>query len=123
MTAARLLLDKMISPAVAEQLRTRGHDVVAVAAQPHLVRLPDDQVLAVATAERRAVVTLDVADFSALDRIWTTQQRAHAGIILLATSAFPQDRAFVEALVAAVLAAVSADELPAPGEVRFLARH
>jgi hypothetical protein len=44
MTAA-LVLDEMFSPEIAAELNKRGHDVVAVAADPSLAGLPDDQVL------------------------------------------------------------------------------
>ena len=46
-----LLLDEMFSDALAQQLRTKGYDVVSVVAQPALVGLPDDQILAFATSE------------------------------------------------------------------------
>jgi Trk K+ transport system NAD-binding subunit len=36
-----LLLDEMFSGAIAEQLRAKGHDVLAVVADPDLVALPD----------------------------------------------------------------------------------
>ena len=35
-----LLLDEMFSGAIAEQLRAKGHDVLAVVADPALVALP-----------------------------------------------------------------------------------
>jgi hypothetical protein len=40
-----LLLDEMFSGAIAEQLRAKGHDVLAVVADPALVALPDEQIL------------------------------------------------------------------------------
>jgi hypothetical protein len=52
-----LLLDEMFSDAIAQQLRAKGYDVVSVVAHPDLVGLPDDQILAYATTEGRALVT------------------------------------------------------------------
>ena len=52
-----LLLDEMFSDTIAQQLRAKGHDVLAVVADPSLVALPDDQILARAAATGRAQVT------------------------------------------------------------------
>jgi Domain of unknown function (DUF5615) len=45
-----LLLDEMFTDDIAQQLRAKGHDVISVAASAALVGLPDDQILAYATA-------------------------------------------------------------------------
>ena len=62
----RLLLDEMLSPVIARELQARGYDVQAVAAHPQREALPDPKVLALARAERRAVVTNNVRDFRPL---------------------------------------------------------
>jgi predicted nuclease of predicted toxin-antitoxin system len=62
----RLLLDEMLSPAIARELQARGYDVQAVAGHPQREALPDPEVLALARAERRAVVTNNVRDFRPL---------------------------------------------------------
>jgi predicted nuclease of predicted toxin-antitoxin system len=62
----RLLLDEMLSPVIARELQARGYDVQAVAAHPQWEALPDPEVLALARAERRAVVTNNVRDFRPL---------------------------------------------------------
>lgn len=62
----RLLLDEMLSPVIARELRARGYDVQAVAAHPEREALPDPEVLALARAERRAIVTNNVRDFRPL---------------------------------------------------------
>lgn len=60
----KLLLEEMISWRIAVQLRSRGHDVVAVKRdRPQLERHIDPLVLAAAAAERRAVVTNNVRDY------------------------------------------------------------
>ena len=53
----RLLLDEMLSPAIARELRERGHDVLAAADHFGWVALSDAEVMALARTERRAVVT------------------------------------------------------------------
>ncbi|WP_217915132.1 DUF5615 family PIN-like protein [Miltoncostaea marina] len=61
----RLLLDEMLSPEIAEQLRQRGHDVQAIAASEH-AELDDPEVLDLARSQQRAVVTNNVRDFRPL---------------------------------------------------------
>lgn len=58
----KLLLDEMLSPVIARELCARGHDVEAVAGHPDREALSDPEVLALARAERRAVVTNNVRD-------------------------------------------------------------
>lgn len=62
----KLLLDEMLSPAVAQQLRKRGHDVQAVKGNPLHEALSDRDVMDVARTERRAVVTNNLVDFRPL---------------------------------------------------------
>ena len=62
----RLLLDEMLPPVIARELQARGYDVQAVAAHPQREALPDPEVVALARAERRAVVTNNVRDFRKL---------------------------------------------------------
>ena len=59
----RLLLDEHLSPAIAEALREGGHDAVAIKERAEWVQLPDDDVIELARAERRAVVTNTVRDY------------------------------------------------------------
>lgn len=88
-----LLLDEMFSGHVADQLRSKGHNVLAVVADPALLALPDDQILAHATATGRAVVTANIKDFMALDAHFRAAGQAHAGLIFVSSKTFPQDRA------------------------------
>ena len=62
----KLLLDEMLSPVIARELLARGHDVQAVAGHPERESLSDPDVLALARAQRRAVVTNNVRDFRPL---------------------------------------------------------
>jgi hypothetical protein len=79
----RLLLDEMYPSVVAERLRARGHDVVAVTERPELRSLADADVFTVSQSERRAVVTENVADFVGIaDRI-DDRGQPHFGLVLL----------------------------------------
>lgn len=76
-----LLLDEMHAPSVAVQLTGESFDVVAVAAQPELRGMSDEDLLAYASTERRALVTENVADFMPLANQWAGEHEAHAGLI------------------------------------------
>jgi hypothetical protein len=64
-------------------LRERGHDVRAIDAEPSLIGLDDEELLALAAGEQRVLVTFDVADFPRLLRAWGEAGRSHAGVILV----------------------------------------
>jgi len=116
-----LLLDEMFSDSIAQQLRGHGYDVASVVADPALVALPDDQILAHATAEGRALVTVNIKDFVPLDGRYRAAGQSHAGLILVSTKTFPQNRAFTAAIAAALTAVLGAGKLQ-PGQVHFLTR-
>jgi hypothetical protein len=77
----RLLLDEMHAPAVADALTTDGWDVLAVAARPSLRGTPDEELLAYAAAEGRAMVTENIVDFAVIAVRWAAESRSHAGLI------------------------------------------
>jgi predicted nuclease of predicted toxin-antitoxin system len=62
----KLLLDEMLTPAIARELRDRGHDAEAVAGHASREALSDPEVLALARAGHRAVVTNNLRDFRPL---------------------------------------------------------
>lgn len=62
----KLLLDEMLTLAIARKLRSRGYDVQAVAGHHDREALSDAEVLALASAERRALVTNNLRDFRPL---------------------------------------------------------
>jgi hypothetical protein len=117
-----LLLDEMLSDAIAQQLRTKGYDVVSVVAQPALVGLPDDQILAYATSEGRALITANIKDFMPLDSRYRAAGQAHSGLILVSTETFPQERGFATAVAAGLEALLSGADKVQPGQVLFLTR-
>ncbi|MDK3255974.1 DUF5615 family PIN-like protein [Blastococcus capsensis] len=116
----RLLLDEMIGPRVARELRARGFDVVAVAERADFRALPDDVVLDVAREDGRVVVTLNIGDFARLHQQSLVDGRLHPGMVMVTGHAFPQDRAFVGALVNALIVAAETSSLPSAGEVVYL---
>jgi len=62
----KLLLDEMLSPAIAQELRSRGHDVLAVGGDRDREGMSDPEVMAWARTEHRAVVTNNLRDFRPL---------------------------------------------------------
>lgn len=59
----RLLLDEMLSPQIARNLRERGYDAVAIAERTEWTSLSDDEVMELARAQLRAVVTNNLRDY------------------------------------------------------------
>jgi hypothetical protein len=115
------LLDEMLSGVVAEQLRARGHDVVAVVNDPALIGLPDDEILTAAATGGRALVATNIKDFVPLDQRYKASGRAHAGLVLISAKAFPQDRTFVGAIVVAIDKLLNAETVR-PDTLVFLPR-
>jgi hypothetical protein len=83
----------MYNPVVADQLRRRGHDAVSAHDIEGLENTPDENIVAFATAERRAVVTENVPDFLRIDREHRAQGRDHYGMLLTSNQGFSRHQA------------------------------
>jgi hypothetical protein len=94
-----LLLDEHYSPRIAQQLRRRGYDVICVSERAELIGARDSDLLRVAAAERRALVTENVADFVELSRQFAAREEDHYGLIFTSATRFPRSRATVGAFV------------------------
>ncbi len=57
--------------------------MLALAEDAAFEGLPDPQVLELAAAEQRVLVTRNSRDFAPLAREWAEAQRSHAGLILI----------------------------------------
>ena len=117
-----LLLDEMFTGDIARQLRSQGYDVISVVADPALAGLPDDQILAHATAEGRALVTANIKDFIPLDTRYRAADQSHAGLVLVSTRTFPQSRGFPSAVAMALATLLGSTAKIQPGQVLFLTR-
>ena len=87
----KLLLDEMYPYSIAEQLRARGHDVVAVGERPELRGAADENVFATAQDEGRAIVTDDVG-FRALEAAHRSRGERHHGVVFKTNRRFPRGR-------------------------------
>ena len=117
-----LLLDEMFSDDIAEQLRAMGHDVISIVADPALVGLPDEQVLAYAATAGRTLVTANIKDFVPLDSRYRAADQSHAGLILVSTKIFPQSRGLPSAITASLATLLSDTAKIQSGQVLFLVR-
>jgi len=83
----RILLDAHISGrSVGKALVEGGHDVRALDSEVELEGLSDPEVLELAAAEDRVLVTANIRDFEPLLREWADESRSQAGVILVPSS-------------------------------------
>lgn len=88
----KLLLDEMYPYSIAEQLRSRGHDVVAVSERAEVRGTPDDALFTHAQDEQRALVTDDIG-FLTLEAGWRGRGEAHHGLVFTSNRRYPRGEA------------------------------
>ena len=82
----RLLLDEMLSPVIAEQLREGDHEVLAIKGSVH-EGLSDPEVMDLARSEHRAVVTNNLVDFRPLhNEAVIPGGQGHWGMVFMSSS-------------------------------------
>ena len=77
----RRYFDRHIMTRLAIDLRGRGFDVLTTE-EAGLDTASDEEQLAFATAENRAILTFNIRDFAPLHEAWRAADRPHAGIIV-----------------------------------------
>ncbi len=85
----KLLLDEMLDPEIAVQLRQRGWDVEAVTGDPELEGRKDPDLLRIASGQARILVADNVSDFTRLHRDFMAAGETHGGVLLAAPAQFP----------------------------------
>jgi len=99
----RLLLDEHYNHAIAEELRRRGIDAVAIQKErPELEGQDDDVLLRAATLERRVVVTNNVRDFAPLVEDFGLSGEMHFGVLFTDDATFPRTHAGIGLMVRAL---------------------
>jgi len=92
----KLLLNEMWSSKIAVELRRRGFDVVSateVAVAKRYSGIPDDVVVMRAQEDGRAIVTDNIADFSAVHAATQARGQAHPGIVFALRPQFDRSQA------------------------------
>ena len=77
----RLYLDRHIMKRLATDLRGRGYDV-RTTEEAGKDTASDDEQLAFASADRRAIFTFNIRDFAPLHETWQAEGRRHGGVIV-----------------------------------------
>jgi len=87
----KLLLDEHYSPQIAERLRRKGHDIIAVTAIG-MAGIADEPLLAWAAGQQRVVMTNNVQDFLPIHGNWMAAGRSHHGIWLTDDRSMPRSK-------------------------------
>ncbi|MEX2314934.1 MAG: DUF5615 family PIN-like protein [Thermomicrobiales bacterium] len=107
----KLLLDEMWTHVIAEQLRRRGHDVVAVVERGDLAGKPDDAIFMAAQREHRVFVTDNEDDFCPIVAAELSRGHTHVGIILTTNRRYSRHNpAIVGRMVTALITLLEEDE-------------
>ncbi len=77
----KFYLNEHLSPRLANQLRKHGFDVLS-SQEAELLSADDDEQLAFAVSEQRAIVTFNFGDFVVRHEKYMASNREHWGIIL-----------------------------------------
>lgn len=104
----KVLLDEHLAPDIAEQLRQRQLDALAMAEEPDLLGASDARILAFASAQGRAVVTANIKDFRPLAAARLATGGHHSGLILVPARR-SRSRAAIPTLVDGIAAVMQAN--------------
>lgn len=115
-TRARLLLDEMFSPTIAAALRDLGHDVAAIAEQPALRAMTDEDVFAFAAAHGQWLLTENVKDFQPILQQARQAGTPTAGLLLTSSRTFPRSRKNPGPLIHAIHTWLTRTPPPSPTE-------
>jgi hypothetical protein len=113
----KLALDHHYATQIAVQLRKRRCDVVA-AIERGWEAEDDETLLSLCTADKRALLTNNVADFAVIARRWAVQGRHHAGLIFTSDAGMPRSHHTLGRYVTALQTLIRAH----PGDDAFTDR-
>jgi predicted nuclease of predicted toxin-antitoxin system len=119
----KLLLDEMISPKIARELRGKGEfDVQAVKGdRPDLQAVADREIVRRIAAEQRTLVTNDVLDFQLIHNQMLAAGEDHYGLIFSSDSTMPRNKASIPLWVKALAEVLT--EHPANDALKNRVRH
>jgi hypothetical protein len=104
----KLLLDEHYSQTVAQKLRDRGHDVVAVAERADLIAACDRALLEAADREGHALVTNNARHLVPIATQRLGAGESHAGLVLTSDRSLPRSMGAIGAFVSALDALLAA---------------
>lgn len=107
---ARRCLDEDVIPELARVLRAAGHDVISVH-EVGAFGLSDEEQLARASAEGRALLSFNFRHFLVIARDWLNVGRSHAGIVVSYRQYRRSELRDLARSVTALLNSVSAGDL------------
>jgi hypothetical protein len=87
-----LLLDEHYAKAIAEQLRTLGHDVVAATERNDLTGRTDSELFALMVLERRAIVTENWPHFARELQSAEAGGTTHYGVLFTSPNQLPRTK-------------------------------
>jgi predicted nuclease of predicted toxin-antitoxin system len=118
----KLLLDEMISPRIARELRAKDLDVQAIKSdRPDLETVADREIVRRMAAEKRAVVTNDVLDFQLIHSQLQASGGEHFGLVFTSDATMPRNNASIPLWVDALKELLEAN--PAEDALRNRVRH
>jgi len=119
----KLLLDEMISPRIARELRSRGDfDVQAIKGdRPDLEAVADREIVRRIAAEQRTLVTNDVLDFQLIYNQMLAAGEEHYGLIFTSDATMPRNKASIPLRVNALERVLA--EYPANDALKNRVRH
>jgi predicted nuclease of predicted toxin-antitoxin system len=92
----KLLLDEMISPKIARELRSKGLDVQAIKGdRPDLEAVADREIVRRVAAEQRTLVSNDVLDFQLIHNQMLAAGEGHYGLVFTSDSTMPRNKASI----------------------------
>jgi hypothetical protein len=98
----QLQLDEMFAPRIAEALRERKHNVIALVERPDMRAMPDEEVFAWAAVQRCWLLTENVKEFQPITLRALPANASTAGLLLTSSRTFPRSRQHIGPLVDAL---------------------
>ncbi|MFL5897000.1 MAG: DUF5615 family PIN-like protein [Solirubrobacterales bacterium] len=119
----KLLLDEMISPKIARELRSRGgFDVQAIKGdRPDLEAVAEREIVRRIAAEQRTLVTNDVLDFQLIHNQMLAAGEEHYGLIFTSDSTMLRNKATIPLWVKSLAKVLT--EYPADDALKNRVRH
>lgn len=106
----KLLLDEMWTQVIAEQLRRRGHDVVAVVELADLAGKSDREIFMIAQRGQRVIVTDNEDDFCPIVAAELSRGHSHFGVIYTTRRRYSRhDAAIIGKMVTGLVKLLEAD--------------